>query len=98
MDTAQNGFKHHEFEKIQGNGSLKRQKKNPQNLFKLSFGICSRFQTDSVPPYWSHRGRLAPSSRQQSVAALLIVAEQSEVGVFRESRVGQLGGYYTITG
>lgn len=27
MDIAQNGFKHHEFGKIQCNGSLKRQKK-----------------------------------------------------------------------
>lgn len=28
MDTAQNGFKHHEFGKIQCNGSLKRKKRD----------------------------------------------------------------------
>lgn len=64
MDIAQNGFKHHEFGKIQCNGSLKRQKKNNNNVWTWPKIVLTVFwhlfqvSDELCPLYWSHRGRL----------------------------------------
>lgn len=63
--------------------------------FQLSFGICSRFQMGSVPYTRVTEGGCALILTTKCHCSLIMV-EQSEVGVFGESSVGQLGEYDTL--
>lgn len=68
-DTAQNGFKPHEFGKIQYNGSLKRQKKNviehyPKSVFWHLFQVSKW----ALSPILESQ-REAVHSSQQSITA-----------------------------
>lgn len=73
VDTGQNGFKHHELEKMQCNGSLERQKTclNMTQLFfflNLLLASAVHFKWTPSPILESHRDAVH-SSLQQSVTA-----------------------------